>query len=655
MADNNMKTTTKKVNGNFFARAGELLGKGLGEYFESATPSAYSIVNELKTTPKEIAELFTTTTQSLTTKYNQFIRLPLFRNISGWFYKEAQSYENDEEDLDFDGLDDEENAEGAAAAAQMSEAKQNTNQLSKVIIQSIGKSVEANNVALSAQKDLIEKQTNVISSGFDAVNNTLKSLTEIITKNSATLIESSVAGSSGGSDVTEDPRKKLLTQGFDASDYKELIKQNFNDLDSSGFMGIVHDFITGSKEDLEEMMSAENIAKIGIPWLIEKIAPNLEDELGNFDKILSDSITSGLIKLGAQASDDGPMGLLGKIFGIDTSRQNVANEKSQLSLQSIPWDTVSKSALTNAIPGYLRKILVQLGGDDLVFDYRSGSFRSEKAIKREFEQAMVYNTMDNLGDSDKRIRDKFDTNDAAQNKSNQMLYSMLLTKLSADMDDGTAQDDLKNMTSIAKARQYVNKMVDGVIDVDENLQKQMDEFARGLYNVTRDTNARNAMTDQAAKNEVLRQEHGNEYVKNAKAMDINLHNWQDSVLSEQKTIARMFDANVVKKSQTDSSNQIKAPKKRGATEYLEFLSTQVGAYISEAVYRIWHRLDSGINVYQVGHGSLANSPFKPDTSSLLPPGSVLQFRETKGDVPVTKNSTSNAGGKKANQPEYDPN
>ena len=110
----------------------------------------------------------------------------------------------------------------------------------------------------------------------------------------------------------------------------------------------------------------------------------------------------------------------------------------KLELKAVPYDTISKEALTNAIPGYLRQILVAVGGPDIVYDYRSRSFKTKERIRREFRDASAGGGQ--LWSASDHVRSKIGTS-----RFNQMSYDLMINDLSGKTSHGRGRRQVAHM------------------------------------------------------------------------------------------------------------------------------------------------------------------------------------------------------------------
>ena len=162
---------------------------------------------------------------------------------------------------------------------------------------------------------------------------------------------------------------------------KDNLSQTQAGIGISAAQAMLSTMFTGGKAP-----SAKELVSFGISGALDKFVPNLRKNLVSIDDAINDSIMQSLVQLGNSKWGNEPKSMIAKLFGIDGSRKEVNTDRADLSLKATPFDTVTKESIIGAIPGYLRKILVAVGGPDLVYDYRSRNFKTQGQIASEFRK-----------------------------------------------------------------------------------------------------------------------------------------------------------------------------------------------------------------------------------------------------------------------------
>ena len=105
------------------------------------------------------------------------------------------------------------------------------------------------------------------------------------------------------------------------------------------------------------------------------------------NKTLENLVPSLIAKANAAAKkeDAGLAGLLGKILGIKTG-SNESVDPNKYVKGAIPFDGITKKAIIDVIPYYLRKMTSAMtGGEEMTFDYATGRWTSMKSAKKAYD------------------------------------------------------------------------------------------------------------------------------------------------------------------------------------------------------------------------------------------------------------------------------
>ena len=137
-------------------------------------------------------------------------------------------------------------------------------------------------------------------------------------------------------------------------------------------------------------------------YLVKTVVPTTVTKmLEAFDKSISGVFTTMISRFNTWASDDNDnlfTNLLGKLLGIKVERQTSV-DPSNFKRGPIPFDGVTKQAIVEIIPGYLRRIESALTGQsERIYNMNSGKWTNIKAIEKEFkdrqEAAVTMSTRD---------------------------------------------------------------------------------------------------------------------------------------------------------------------------------------------------------------------------------------------------------------------
>lgn len=576
-----ISTKKKNVGMDFLKQAAGHLSGAAVDYFSDVMPNTTSTLKEAKSTVSTVSAAFINTSQSILPKMRQLKTQVGFKSISSWFMDKEEEYGGFDSDssLNFDIQTD----SADIAEAQISEIGKNANQISSAVVESSHKMVEAQLAATANLMSTAEKQTAVITAGFDKTNETLNKILEVLTKNTATLIETTVASNSGKSANDE-----LLSGGsFNLSSYKKMVSGNFKN-SQMGMLASMVPMMLGDPGNVKDMLSPKSLIQAALGFAVDKKAPNFKKNLAALDQAVSDTIMTSLIRLGENDSF-GFKGELARMFGIDSKRKAADTSRSSLELKTVPFDSIAHEAITNALPGYLRKILVALGGPDVIYDYRSRSFKTKGAIHKEFRDVAV--SKGTIYNASSRVRESVGTD-----KFSTMVYDMMMADLGGRTSGGKARNEITSFADPAAAEKYVMGLL-SKIGMDASEEQKAKRVAQGISQAAKGMGAID-MANQAARNNVNRNLRTQNFVQNANAYNVDLSGIRDIPDNDVGAIA----ADYIRSKKSGSSSSSVSATKTGALTGLN--------YTNVALYEIYRKLNDGINVFQVGRSDEQTDKFK---------------------------------------------
>lgn len=604
----------KSVAGDFFKRTVGLIGGAAGEYFEKAMPVTSSIASDTKAATASLASTLHNSSQSVMPKVRQIKAQANIRNIMRWYMTNENDLggsDNFDAGLDFDIDTDDNSAE--IAEFQISESTKNAKEISLSVVESSHRMVEAQISNTANILSSIDKQTAVITSGFDRVNDTLGKILEVVTKNTATIIETTVAAAH-----KEDHNANILNGKFNFNDYKKIVSGNIKNDPSLGMMAAFLPMLT-SPGTFKSMMTPEVIASTLFSGLINKKSPNLKKNLQALDDAVNETIVDSLIRLGSNRSY-GTKGSLARIFGIDPNRKSTDTNRSSLELKTVPFDSIAHESITNAIPGYLQRILVQLGGENLVYDYRSRSFKSKGNIKKEFVNAGTMTG--SLGRANSKVQ-----NAIGKDGFGNMVYDMMLSDIGSKRMNDSGRRLLDSFVDPKKFEEYIRGTVLKGMNLTENELKRIAQMGRNFsQSASRQENLGRDISNQAARNNANRNNRMRSYVDTANAYNVDLSEIRDTLQDEMQNIAASYRKKIQSQDATIKGSYNKP---------LEGIN-----YTNAALYEIFRRLDKGINVYQVGSSKERDKPFGSMSRHLQKPKAYRPKVLTDPDVTVGPGFTS---------------
>lgn len=592
-----ISTKTKSVNLDFLKQTAGYIAGGTVDYFTEAMPNTTSIISDTKSTYNDLRSTLANTTQSILPKKRELSLQQGFRGIMNWFTRREDEFSNGDYESQLE-WDDGTTSSFGEAQAQISEIDKAGNQISKTLVETSHKLAEAQLDSTSNITTSIDKQTAAISAGFKRTNDTLDKILEVLTKNTAAIIESSTVGNRSHERSTND--SMVMSGKFSLSDYKKIISQNIKGSElgmAAAFLPMLTD-----KNMIQSILSPENIVGMLVKGGLNKATPNLKRNMQALDDAVNDTIMSSLIRIGNNNQYN--RSLLGKIFGIDASRKVADTSRNTLELKSVPYDTVSKEALTGAIPGYLRKILVALGGDDVIYDYQSRRFVTKNTIKKEFRDKSSFfgSKSYNMGKNVQRVMGNMSNFES-------MSYELMMNELGSRIGNGgNARTTISSFKNPKEAEKYIMSLYGTNISASD--KAKIAKFAKKLSMLPEGFGEQELFL-QAAKNNIVRNNMISQYIERANAYGMDLSFIKDNKVADANHIKRQYGrGDLVDRSYQESSIR--------STNPLSGKNLVGIDYTNIALYEIYRKLDNGINVYQVGRDNSRDRAFKKYGDRFLP-------------------------------------
>lgn len=613
-----INTKQKNLGIDYLKRTAGYISGAVGSYISDAMPTTTSTLSEAKKTVSDVNSTFTHTAQSIMPKVRELKRQIGFKNISDWFNQKEDEFDTNnfsDADMAFDiDVDD------VAAEAQITELAETGNQISQAIIESGHKTVEAQMEATANLTTSVSSLTSVVSAGFDQTNKLLGKMLEVLTKNTSTLIEATVASNS-----QTNPEQDMISSGrFRLSDYKKIVSSNIKNSE----LGMVAPLLPMllNPDMIKGSLTPQELIKSGLGFGISKASPNFKKNLEALDNAINDTIMDSLIRLG-ENRDFGKGGMLGKLFGLDSSRKETDTSRAKLELKSIHYDTISKEAVTNAIPGYLRQILVTLGGPDMVYDYRSRNFKTKNAIKKEFLEAsagsgQIWNASDH-------VRSRLGTS-----RFDQMSYDLMINDLSSKTSHGRGRRQVDRFRNYQDAEDYVlNILYGGQLSSEQDIAAAK-TFAAGLSRI--DPSKLHDITNQVARNNVNRSKRMAQYVRNAEQYNVDLSGLRDSASDTDQVIREIYGRGDIGSKKSGDTAELS----RGKPDLFSTKDLSGVNYTNIALYEIYRKLNDGINVFKTGESKkLGRTPYQVYGDERLPRPKNYKPRMSGSSPPSNEGST----------------
>lgn len=592
--------TKSSLGMEFLKKTAGYVSGATGSYFKSAMPTIHSTLKEAKSTVNEVNSTLKSETKSISSIIRQLKIQPSVRNIFNWFLDKENEYASNDAGagLEFDTVTDD-----IEKGSEISEFTLGSNQVSNSVIESTHKMVESQIVSTANIQSTLDKQTAVISAGFDENHKLLSNILEVLTKNTSTLIETSASNlyRSERENKISSNQKLLKDNKFDLETYKKNVKTNMMNNPILGMTASIFPYLK-NVDSLKSFLSPDTLVPMGLEWALNKTSPNLKKNMKAIDDVVNDTIMSSLIRIGENGNSFTIKGQLSKIFGLDAKRKEIDTSRSKIELKEVPFDSITREYITNAIPGYLRKILVALGGNDEIYDARSRKFTSKRAIKKEYREESA-NT-GTLYRASKRIKDKFDVYD----EFDSMTYDLMMNDLgSKSGEGGDARNIISDFRNYEDGKKYILDVLYGGKLKGKDKQKAI-AFAKKLSQLP-EGYAEQDILLQASKGNLSRDTHMRNFLDELDDYNIDASFIKDSSKADASTIKKSYGRKDLVKDNlsdihVDNNSEIHVSETSSNKKLLGLDYTNI------ALYEIYRRLNTGINVFRIGSSDLESKPFE---------------------------------------------
>lgn len=250
---------------------------------------------------------------------------------------------------------------------------------------------------------------------------------------------------------------------------KHVKKQGFNTLNdmSGGALSMLFgDAIEGS--NLLATFSSTPFRAAMTTAVNKALGKKFDKAASELNTTLEGLVPSIIAKLNAASKkeDSGIMGFLGKIFGIkDGSKESI--NTNAYNKGAIPFDGITKRAITDVIPYYLRKMTSILTGEqEMVYDFSTGKWTSMRAVKAN-HQKTVNSANDGTADALVRI---LESNMGGRRLSNSFQkksdYDRMMKTIESLAAKLQATGDYGSLTDLSSSELELKKMLDRAMRLD---------------------------------------------------------------------------------------------------------------------------------------------------------------------------------------------
>lgn len=255
---------------------------------------------------------------------------------------------------------------------------------------------------------------------------------------------------------------------------KQVKKQGFdtlNEMSGNTLSTLFGDTIEGS--NLLATFASAPFRSIMTTAVNKALGKKFDKAASELNTTLEGLVPSIIAKLNAagKKEDSGIMGFLGKIFGIkDKSKESI--NTSAYNKGAIPFDGITKRAITDVIPYYLRKMTsILTGKQEMVYDFSTGKWTGMRAVKANHSRtvnsanngtadALVKILESNMGG--RRLSNAF------QNKSD---YDRMIKTIESFAAKLQATRDYGSLTDLSSYERELKKMLDRAMNINDDSGK----------------------------------------------------------------------------------------------------------------------------------------------------------------------------------------
>lgn len=173
-------------------------------------------------------------------------------------------------------------------------------------------------------------------------------------------------------------------------EYLKMVKKNtFNTINekSGGVLSQLFGDTFGEGTNLLAQFTANPLRNLLSFGINKALGKGFDDASKQLNKTLEGIVPAIFARLNAAAKkDDGFLSFLGKILGVKTG-PNESVDTSKYNKGPIPFDGITKRAITDVIPYYLRKMTsVLTGGEEMIYDFETGRWSSMRSVKQNYDR-----------------------------------------------------------------------------------------------------------------------------------------------------------------------------------------------------------------------------------------------------------------------------
>ena len=202
----------------------------------------------------------------------------------------------------------------------------------------------------------------------------------------------------------ENPMDNVISGGgFNLQGYVGEVRKNVKNQFE------VNPILSAVKMMFDDKNTLRDLAQSPLSFISTKIVTTVlpkffQESMRALDRSIENFFPAVMAKMSSWRESDSPlMRMMGELFGV----RNIKKTRPDLGRYErgqIPFDGETKVAITEVIPGYLRKILAELsGGEDMAFDYKQRRFRKATEMKADYDREVQRKSVNAYSESQERI------------------------------------------------------------------------------------------------------------------------------------------------------------------------------------------------------------------------------------------------------------
>ena len=501
----------------FISATGAHLNATLDMFAKEYLPTSSNILKDSKDVFADVKKFVKETPSGLLSTVKSTCRLSVFKDIFNWYTDTSAKYDTNinsigDTELNFDSgvnldipdVSDDDSSKDSTKST-LTEMSKNSDKVASTVLESSRKLAEVQVASLSAMTNLMEKTNSLIASGFEKVNASIKELTSIVTKNTATLIQvasigKEVKNNNSSSKSSDDDDKLfdynyLINEGFSLKKYADYVKRNMN----RNGLGLVSAGLGMLQQNLTQAGPA-GLLKNGLDLLAARFAPEIKKSLKGVDEGIQSFIKTTLIDLGRGK-------LFGKKIDLDMGFFNLTDllkafgvrpdsfyaqriSRSSFEHKAISFDTETKESIVKVIPGYLREISKALTGVEKFYNIDTRSWQTKQQaidfIQREKNNA---NSGISFGSMFNKLGMNNLSNIKPDDRSDEMvnfIIDEILNSLMIEISNGQdIQDYLTRFNTVDKVKKYLMDRVFNDDNSTPEIQAKVKEFLSNEKNISK--------------------------------------------------------------------------------------------------------------------------------------------------------------------------